>query len=76
MKPVLPDVNGAIREIKPDPEKGTYDIVLDQSAVRGWTSLGTYYLQNGRQEFVELANRTTTDGLYAIFDAIRLTPRK
>lgn len=53
--------------------EGTTVVTVNQQARSGWTTLGEFNLKRGRLK-IHARNRTKTDGLYFLADAMRLIP--
>lgn len=74
-KSLATEFGGPILSRAFDKESGIIEICVDQTkAHEGWLELGTCYLTAGKQEFLTATNRTEIDGLFPVFDAVRLTP--
>ncbi len=53
--------------------EGTTVVTVNQQARSGWTTLGEFNMKRGRLR-IQARNRTETDGLYFIADAMRAIP--
>lgn len=66
---------GAIKDVRLDSARRLATVVVDQQKVDGkWVSLGTYTFPGSQITFLEASNQTQVDGLYPVFDAVRLVP--
>ncbi len=66
---------GAVLKVASDEKEGRYSFMVNQQNLEGWLDLGEYYFEAGKATILTATNITSIDGLYPVWDAIRLTPK-